>query len=166
MLKLMVVVMGVAGSGKTTLGRELARALSADFWDGDDFHSAHSKAQMRKGQRLNLSDRRRWVNRIQMAARSENGSTVVLACSALSRDTRLTLAQGTVRQEFIWLRGNYQEIYRKLLDREEHYFPAELLGSQFEDLEPPESSLVLQCYEPLSTLVSQSIDYLSEVHRL
>jgi len=160
-LKMLIVVMGVAGSGKTTLGRALASALDEDFWDADDFHSAYCKEKMRTGQRISAEDRRDWVNRIVDLARKQVGRTVVLACSALRAETRDQLCIAAVCHKLIFLRGTYSEIYPKLAVRTQHYFSPVLLESQFDDLEEPEDALLLQCYQPLTTLVSLSLDHIN-----
>jgi len=160
-LKMLIVVMGVAGSGKTTLGRALASALDEDFWDADDFHLSSCKEKMRAGQRLSAEDRRDWINRIVDRAREQVGRTVVLACSALKTETRDKLVMAAGCYKLIFLRGAYNEIYPKLSERAQHYFSPALLESQFEDLEEPDDALVLGCYQPLPTLVSLSLGYIS-----
>jgi gluconokinase len=159
MLDTLIIVMGVAGSGKSTLGRALACALDEDFWDADDFHLPCCKEKMRVGQRLTAGDRRDWVDRIVAKARGHEGRTVVLACSTLTTETRSQFRIAARRHKLIFLRGTYNEIYPKLADRAQHYFSPTLLESQFEDLEEPDDALLLQCYQPLTTLVSRSVEY-------
>lgn len=160
MLKMLVVVMGVAGSGKTTLGRALADTVGEDFWDADDFHSADCKAKICAGQRLTSEDRQDWVNRIVDRTREQIGRTVILACSALKIETREQLHMAAGCCKLIWLRGAYDEIYPMVAGRSQHFFSPALLKSQFEDLEEPDDALSLHCYQPLATLVSLSVDYI------
>jgi gluconokinase len=161
-LKMLIVVMGVAGSGKTTLARALADTLGEYFWDADDFHSAECKAKMCTGQRLTSEERRDWAERMVVRAREQPGQTVVLACSALKKETRERLRLAAASCKFIWLKGTYNDIYPRLADRIAHYFSTSLLKSQFEDFEEPGAgdALPLQCYQPVSTLVSASLNYI------
>jgi len=161
-LKMLILVMGVAGSGKTTLGRALADTLGEYFWDADDFHSAECKVKMCTGQRLTSEERRDWAERMVVRAREKSGQTVVLACSALKKETREQLRLAAACCKLIWLKGTYNDIYPRLINRAEHYFSPCLLKSQFEDFEEPGAgdALQLKCYQPLSTLVSASLHYI------
>jgi len=135
---MIVVVMGVSGVGKTTVGIALARRLGWPFLDADDFHPATNVEKMRRGEPLTDDDRRPWLDAIgrELAHRAAEGASVVLACSALRRWHRDVLrASAPVR--FVHLRGTYDEIDRRLRARVGHFMPESLLRSQLDTLEPP-----------------------------
>jgi gluconokinase len=139
-----VVIMGVSGSGKTTVGRALATALRGRFYDADDFHSVQSIAKMQRGEPLTETDREPWLR--DLAARiggwlREPGA-VVLACSALTARSREILGVGRDGVALVWLNGAEALIRRRIEDRE-HFMPASLLASQVATLEPPEDAIVL-----------------------
>lgn len=133
---LRLVVMGVSGCGKSTVGQALAQRLGLPMVDGDDLHSPASVARMKDGQPLTDADRWPWLERVgQRLAASEQG--LVIACSALRRSYRDRIRQhaGTVR--FVFLDGPQDLIARRLQQRSGHYMPASLLDSQFNTLERP-----------------------------
>jgi gluconokinase len=147
---LIIVVMGVSGSGKTTVGRLLADRLGWDFLEGDDLHPQANIDKMRRGLPLDAADREPWLARIAAALeeRRRAGANVVVACSALTEDARGRLKVGPdVR--FVFLKGSYDLIRGRLEGRKGHFFSASLLASQFSALEPPgESALVVDISEP------------------
>lgn len=135
------VVMGVSGSGKTTIGAALARALRVDFVEGDDFHPAENVERMSRGIPLTDDDRVVWLRalaeRIGDATQADTG--LVMTCSALKRSYRDILRTGALAGEprFIFLRGSRALIAERLACRRGHFMPASLLGSQFATLEEP-----------------------------
>jgi len=134
------VIMGVAGSGKTTIGAQLARALDIPFVEGDDLHPRANVERMAHGIPLTDEDRRPWLlaiaRRLQEAERS--GSGIVVTCSALKRSYRdLLRSQGSADTRFVYLRGSRPTIAERLADRRGHFMPASLLDSQFAALEEP-----------------------------
>lgn len=139
-----VVVMGVSGSGKTTVGRALAARLgvcgaSWVFRDGDDWHSENSKWQMANGIPLQDADRETWLQALgDVLCRWEDGG-LVLACSALKRRYRDALRKhaNPTRLQFVCLEPPEQDLRRRLQARQHDFMPAELLDSQLEALEPP-----------------------------
>jgi gluconokinase len=144
---MVIILRGVAGSGKTTIGRALATALGWPFYDADDFHSSANKQKMAAGQALTDHDRRPWLN--QLAGRigcwSELSTGSVLACSALKASYR-SLLTGRIDAEqvvYIHLRGSKALIARRLTRRQAHYMPPELLDSQYEILEQPDDALMV-----------------------
>ncbi len=137
-----VVVIGPAGSGKTTVGRALAEPLGATFVDADDYHDAASVARMRRGAALGDDDRWPWLARLRdrVAAALASRERVVLACSALRRAYREALVPpdappGAVR--FVYLHVGRATLAARLLARAEHYATASLLDSQLATLEVP-----------------------------
>jgi gluconokinase len=136
-----VVVMGVAGTGKTTVGRLLAERLGAGFVEGDDYHPPANVEKMRSGRPLDDADRRPWLEALATAITGwrRNGCWVVLACSALKRAYRQTLREADPELRFVHLVGPEALIAGRLADRAGHYMPAALLASQLAALEPPDS---------------------------
>lgn len=141
-----VVVTGVSGSGKSTIGRALADRLGWDLLEGDDFHPAANVEKMRRGVPLDDADRAPWLDRLHAAIADRvaagnalAGNNAVLASSALKRRYRDRLRQGldpgAVR--FVHLDVDRATLERRLREREGHYMPPSLLDSQLADLEPP-----------------------------
>lgn len=134
-----LVVMGVSGSGKSTVGSALARALSWDFRDGDAFHPASNVEKMRSGAPLADADRWPWLDAIAAHVRAleARGGHVVIACSALKRAYRDRLRASGARLTFVHLDGSFALIDARMKARSGHFMPASLLESQFATLEPP-----------------------------
>ena len=132
-----LVVMGVSGSGKTTIAALLAGRLGWAFEDGDDFHPPENVAKMRGGTPLDDTDRWPWLRAIAawIAATRDAGRNAVVVCSALKRAYRDILRQPGVR--FVYLDGDQATITARQAARLGHYMPAALVASQFEALEPP-----------------------------
>lgn len=141
---MIVLLMGVTGSGKTTVGRALAESLGWPFHDGDDFHPAANVAKMAAGIPLTDDDRWPWLDAIAAAlahAGADRGNAV-LACSALRQAYRDRLARaGDVR--FVFLKGDPATIAARLAVRSHEYMPPSLLPSQFATLEEPTDALVV-----------------------
>jgi gluconokinase len=142
---MIVVLMGVSGSGKTTIGTLLAERTGVVFADADDYHPAANKQKMASGQPLNDDDRQPWLERLNRLMRDwfEAGTGGVLACSALRAKYRATLIagmpEGTVR--FVLLEGSRELIAERLAERKHEFMNAKLLDSQFATLEPPSDAL-------------------------
>ena len=141
---MIVVVMGVTGSGKTTIGRLLAEQLDWSFYDADDFHPPENVEKMRRGDALNDEDRLGWLqdlNRliVRLLARGESG---ILACSALKASYReYLLVDEQVR--LVYLKGDSGLIKQRLSERRGHYMNPSLLDSQFETLEEPGEAITV-----------------------
>jgi gluconokinase len=133
-----IVVMGVAGCGKTTVGEELAAALGWNFAEGDRDHPQASVAKMAAGIPLTDDDRWPWLRVLagRIAAEDRAGRSLVLACSALRRAYRDVLRSGGGRVRFVHLHGDRAVLAGRLAARAGHFFPAGLLDSQFAALEP------------------------------
>lgn len=157
-----VVVMGVSGSGKTTVARGVALATGLLFAEADDFHSRANVDKMRSGSPLSDDDRWPWLNDLAlwMAERAAEGRSTVIACSALKRAYRDVLAGGPPSIDFVHLRGTAQLIGPRISVRSGHYMPASLLGSQIdtlEPLEPDESGIVLDIDAPAHELIARAV---------
>jgi gluconokinase len=150
-----IVVMGVSGSGKTTVGRALAERLGWRFRDADDFHPPANVAKMAAGTPLTDDDRWPWLDRLADELRRvlASGGNAVLACSALKQAYRDRLARaGDVR--FVHLVGDFDTIAARLAARQHRYMPATLLQSQFAALEPPVDALDVDVREPVDAQVA------------
>ncbi len=134
-----LVVMGVSGCGKTSVGERVAERLGWRFLEGDDMHPPANVAKMRSGQPLDDADRDPWLDAIGdwMDARQAAGESSVVACSALKRRYRERLCAGRPGVRFAWLRVGREELRRRLQLRKGHFMTATLLDSQLDTLEPP-----------------------------
>jgi gluconokinase len=137
---MMIIIFGVSGSGKTTIGKLLAREIRWRFIEADDFHPAANIEKMRSGHPLTEKDRWPWLEQLrQQIERSLSaGENAVLACSALKRGYRDRLHVSD-EIKFVFLRGNYALVKKQLCSRHGHFMNAALLQSQFDDLEVPQS---------------------------
>lgn len=142
---MIVVLMGVTGSGKTTIGTRLAERMHTVFADADDYHSVENKAKMAAGHPLNDVDREPWLETLNELMRgwAERGGSGVLACSALKDAYRKTLVRGMAKGTvvFVLLEGSKELIAGRLSERRDHYMNPKLLDSQFATLEPPVDAL-------------------------
>jgi gluconokinase len=142
---MVVVVMGVAGCGKSTVGPLIARALGADFAEGDTFHPPANVAKMSRGEPLDDSDRMPWLAAMADAIREWQAKEkpTVLACSALRQRYREILAGGSAGVRFVFLRGSQATIADRIGRRRDHFMPPSLLASQFATLEEPEDAIAV-----------------------
>jgi gluconokinase len=138
--RVILIVAGVAGCGKTTVGMLLARLLNWRFTDADAFHSEASVAKMRSGLPLTDEDREPWLRAVAdwMDATIATGQSAVLACSALKRSYRDALLSGRPAAKMVFLQVDRDVLVRRLTSRPGHFFPEKLLDSQLNALEPPE----------------------------
>lgn len=153
---MIVVIMGAAGSGKTTVGRRLAATLGWPFHDADDFHSAASVAKMRAGAPLDEADRAPWLARLRRRIDElvAAGASAVLACSALRQRHRALLLGGCPESCLVYLAADRALLARRLHERADHFFPAALLDSQLATLEAPERALVFDAGRPSEEIVA------------
>lgn len=153
---MVVIVMGVAGAGKTTIGSRLAAELGWEFCDADDLHPAANVAKMRGGRPLDDRDRGPWIDRIARLVASwvASGRNVVLACSALRAPHRARLRVDREQVRFVHLQGPPGLVAQRLAKRSGHFMPAELLGSQLRALDPPVDAVVVSILPPPDEIVA------------
>jgi gluconokinase len=154
---MIVVLMGVSGSGKTTIGAGLAERLGWPFLDGDDFHPPQNVAKMKAGTPLTDEDRWPWLDRLnaELRVREARGESAILACSALKQAYRDRLARGVADWRLVFLHGSFELLQRRMKERKHRYMPASLLKSQFATLEPPEKAIRIDVAEPLERSVER-----------
>jgi gluconokinase len=162
---MVIVVMGVSGVGKTTVGMLLARALGAEFAEGDSYHPPANVEKMRSGTPLDDADRWPWL---QILADEIDGwlaedRAVVLACSALKRTYRDLLAHGRPTVRFVYLKGERELLQSRLDQRRGHYMPPTLLASQLAALEEPDDALTIDVSGAPEAIVEQIRDALARI---
>jgi gluconokinase len=152
-------IMGVSGSGKTALGKSLARRLGWDFFDADDFHPPENIAKMTAGIPLDDSDRMPWLAALHelLSSTLKADRHSVLACSALKEKYRAQLLEGITGIVIIHLKGSYDLTWSRMSAREGHYMKPEMLQSQFDALEEPGGALTLDISMPLGEMVARII---------
>src|SRR5215813_9897689 len=153
---MIVIVMGVTGSGKTTIGESLAKRLGWPFLDADDFHSAANKAKMHAGHPLTDVDRVPWLEAIhaKLAEIDSVKGNAVLGCSALKRSYRDLLMTG-IKSRLVYLKGSYEFIAHRLESRKGHFADEHILAGQFRDLEAPseQDAIVVDIAPPAENIV-------------
>ena len=147
---MVVVLMGVSGSGKTTVGRALAGQLGWPFVDADDHHPDANKAKMREGIPLGDEDREPWLLDLSrlIDEACEDDRDLVLACSALKRAYRDNLRTDGDCVRFVFLQGSLELIEQRLNERDGHFMPPDLLASQIEALEIPDRAIAVDITPP------------------
>lgn len=161
------IVMGVSGSGKTTVAALLAAALGCQFQEGDDLHPAANVEKMHGGTPLTDADRLPWLQKIAEVidgwrVRSESG---VLTCSALKRSYRDIVIGDRKDVTLVYLKGSYDLIHRRMAARQEHFMPVALLDSQFDALEEPtpdEQAIIVSVGQPPAEIAAEIVRQLEE----
>lgn len=156
----LVVVMGVSGSGKSTVGIALAERMGVPFADADDFHSPENVAKMRSGVPLTDADRRPWLLAIGTWL-AEHDDGAVVTCSALKRAYRDTLREAAPTITFLHLHGDKDVVRERVGARKGHFMPESLVDSQFADLEPlgaDEAGRVVDLALPVDVIVDRFLE--------
>ncbi len=158
-----ILVMGVAGSGKSTVGQRLSEALRWPFIDGDDHHPPANVAKMSAGIPLEDEDRWPWLRRLHelMAEADRDGRSVVIASSALKQRYRDVLAGDLVDVRVVYLRGDFDLLMERLSMRRGHFMKPQMLHSQMAALEEPDDALVLDVARPVDELVAEVARWVS-----
>ncbi|WP_143821191.1 gluconokinase [Motiliproteus sp. MSK22-1] len=155
-----IIVMGVSGCGKSTVGKMLAEVMGIEFLEGDAFHPQDNISRMTAGVPLTDSDRSPWLRQLSAMVSERQGQQrdFVLACSALKKSYRQQLARGAEELIFVYLKGSRTEIYKRMAEREDHFMALSLADSQFEALEEPdqdENSITVSIDNPVQQIVDQ-----------
>jgi gluconokinase len=168
---MIVVLIGVSGSGKTIVGQALSALTSWSFLDADDYHSEANVAKMSRGEALNDGDRAPWLNTLckVIGSQIQKGENTVLACSALKRAYRLQLSEPAPQSiYFVYLKVSLEVLQTRLKKRQNHFMKSEMLLSQLEALEEPNESeaLIVQVQsdsspEALALSIENKLNYLS-----
>jgi len=148
-----IVVMGVAGSGKTTIGQLLAQHLGINFFDGDDFHSSGNVQKMSSGQPLTDEDRVDWLSSLSDLIEGEG--PIVLACSALKESYRKLLADSETDLRFVFLDITPEVASARLKSRDSHFMPVSLIESQFQALERPKDAIKINAENSVDRILDE-----------
>ena len=162
----LLVIMGVSGSGKTTVALNLVSRLDWPFQEGDALHSAANIAKMRAGIPLTDEDRRPWLQNVAawIDGQRANGVPGIITCSALKQEYRAIITDGRPEVRLVYLRGSFELISRRLAQRQGHFMPALLLQSQFDTLEEPgpdENALMVDAGAPPDQIATEIITRLN-----
>ncbi|MDR4509286.1 MAG: gluconokinase, GntK/IdnK-type [Candidatus Brocadiaceae bacterium] len=158
-----MILMGVSGSGKTTIGRLLAERLNWQFYDGDKFHTRDNIEKMIKGVPLDEKDREPWLKSLRSRIKESaiEDEDAILAVSALTKAFRRELLKGFENVELFCLKGPYHLIRKRLEKRQDHYFKVDLLADQFKTFEEPEGIFMVDISQDPQVIVDQILARLS-----
>ena len=156
-----IIVMGVSGCGKTTIGRLLAERLSWTYIESDEYHSPSDIEKMSSGVPLTDEDRWPWLKRLHNLLQDhlEKNQSVILACSALKQSYRDLLASGLKNVIFVFLKGDFDLIHQRMRQRE-HYMKANMLHSQFDTLEEPRGAVIIDIQHSPEIIVEKILTQL------
>lgn len=161
MQRSIIYIMGVSGSGKTTVSRLLSQKLNIPFYDADDFHLQANKEKMKAGQPLNDEDRSEWLQKLNaLVIEQQQLKGAIIACSALKQKYRAVLSEDITKPVWIFLQGNYELILDRIKKREAHFMPAALLQSQFDSLEIPAEAFCINIEKAPEEMVELIIENL------
>ena len=164
--QVIIVVMGVAGCGKSTVGRRLAAVIGVPFFEGDRFHPPANIAKMRGGLALDDADRLPWLDRIAARLAASGDCGAVVSCSALKWCYRDRLRQKVPSLRLLYLSVSREQSRRRLQHRAGHFMPVALLDSQFAALEPPrveESAIVVDAEQPIDAVLAHAVESLQRM---
>jgi len=158
-----VIVYGVSGCGKSTIGSEVSRQLGAEFLDADDFHPQANIDKMASGQPLTDDDRQSWLELLNnlMSEKCEEGIQVVLACSALKESYRRTLSK-SITPFWCHLALSEQMVVERMMKRQNHFMKADMVSSQFQVLEKPDYGLIIDATHSVENIVKIILEHVSD----
>lgn len=157
-MKELIVVMGISGCGKSTIGSGLAKRLEIPFLDADDFHPTENIKKMSRGQALTDDDRWPWLGAIAQFVLDSHRQQMVLACSALKESYRDYLGQ-RLQLKLIYLKLDRVEAVARLKARKNHFMPVSLIDSQLATLEPPVDALIIGASEAVEEIVKVAVNH-------
>jgi gluconokinase len=159
-----ILVLGVSGSGKTTIARKLAAALSGTFVDADDFHPPANIEKMSRGMPLGDEDRIPWLEGLaeELKARKGAPQPLVLACSALKHAYRVVLRKAFPELRMVYLKGDYDLVNARLMARKGHFMKSGMLGSQFADLEEPRDAFIVDAARSPEAILATLLESLRD----
>ena len=152
---MLIIITGVSGVGKTTIGKLLSENMGWTFYEGDDYHTDVNLAKMRNGTPLTDDDRWPWLNalRTKISEIVLHEKDAVLSCSALKESYRMGLGSGLKDIVFVYLRGDYHLVRNRISARVGHFMSADLLVSQYSDLEEPHNGIIVDAaLEPMEII--------------
>lgn len=157
-----IILMGVSGCGKSSVGLALGENLGWKFYDGDDYHPQANIDKMASGRTLNDTDRQPWLQSLHdlIFERNQLGESVIVACSALKKSYRDILREGNPRVVIVHLEGDFDLISRRMQARVDHYMKADMLRSQFDTLEMPENAVSIKIDQSVDQIVKEILDRL------
>lgn len=165
----LILVMGVSGSGKTTIAKSLSEKLNGCYLDADDFHSEEARTQMASGQPLTDEQRKPWITAMHshLHGMAEQKQPIVLAYSGLKREHRLSFYQLPFRVHGVMLSVAFDDLKQRLKIRKGHFFSSDLLASQFEALEMPERDEEIQLIDANQTIdtITMDITHALSIHQ-
>ncbi|HUA79212.1 MAG TPA: gluconokinase [Dyella sp.] len=164
-----IVIMGVAGCGKSTIADAISKRISACFIEGDEFHPPENVRKMSTGIPLTDADRQGWLQglALEITDRARASERVIVACSALKRSYRDTLRQASPDLGFVFLELTPEQAMDRVSQRSNHFMPASLVESQFRDLEPPRDEplvLSISAIESIKTIADKAISWWSTIN--
>jgi len=161
--KMFIILMGVSGCGKTTIGEKLASALHIPYYEGDTFHPTSNVEKMSNGIPLTDEDRKAWLTALAklISAKIIKVEEGVLACSALKEKYRDQLRVDPEKVQFVYLKGSYDLIFSRMKQRQGHYMPADLLRNQFKDLQEPDDIFTVNIDQTPGEILAEILSYLS-----
>ncbi|MEL7009743.1 MAG: gluconokinase [Cyanobacteria bacterium J06629_2] len=157
------VIMGVSGSGKSTVGKLLGDRTGWNFYDADDFHPQENVDKLSSGVALTDSDRLPWLRELQKLISStlDSNQSGILACSALKSEYRQILQQDNDGVVFVYLQGDYDFIQERIRQRHGHFMSPDLLKSQFDTLEEPPNALIVDVSLPAEKIVDEIVEQIN-----
>jgi gluconokinase len=160
---MIIILMGVSGSGKTTIGKLLSKRLQIAFVDADDFHPQQNINKMRAGIPLTDNDRKPWLETLRklIEEHCRKNESLILACSALKAEYRRALGVDQQAVRTVYLKGG-RDLLQKRMQHRKHFFPPALIDSQLSVLEEPDSGLILYSAEEPQVLVEKIVRWVTE----